>query len=68
MCIRDRFYNCPVLQLPCGVHFGVVSALFEQLGMGTHLDNGALVHHDNTVCIVNGREPVGDDEAGAVGS
>ncbi len=33
--------------------------------MGSLLDDGAGVHHQNAVGLQNGREPMGDDETGA---
>src|SRR5690554_3828318 len=44
----------------------VSALLLQQLGVRAALHDAALLHDEDEVCGDDGREPVGDDEAGAV--
>src|SRR5690606_7333645 len=48
------------------VQLGVSAALGHQLVMRAALDDAALLHHQDQVGASDGREAVGDDEAGAL--
>ena len=42
----------------------IESALFEQFSMGACFPNLAVMHDDDSVGVLNGREAVGDDDGG----
>src|SRR5664280_945034 len=49
------------------VEVGVESVLCEQLLMGALFNDRTVVHDKDVVCVSDGRETVGDDEAGPAG-